>query len=54
VLDAVFKSGSVTVTLTREVRTLDEKALAWGNEKVLSTAVERVGTATQEFVINVQ
>jgi len=45
---------AVTVTLTREVRTLDEKALAWGNENVLSTAVERVGTATQEFVIDVQ
>ena len=44
---------AVTVTLTREVRTLDEKALAWGREKVLSTTVERVGTGTQRFVIDV-
>jgi hypothetical protein len=45
---------AVTVALTREVRTLDEKVLAWGNEKVLSTTVERVGAATQEFVIDVK
>jgi len=38
----------------REVRKLDEKALAWGNEKVLSTNTERVATATQSFVIDVQ
>jgi hypothetical protein len=53
--DAAGKTAvAVTVTLTRDVRTLDEKALAWGNEKVLSTTVERVGTATQGFVIDVQ
>jgi hypothetical protein len=45
---------AVTATIDREVRKLDEKALAWGNEKVLSTATERVGVATQRFVINVQ
>jgi len=45
---------AVTATMDREVRRLDEKALAWGREVVLSTATERVGTATQKFVIDVQ
>lgn len=44
----------VTATIDREVRKLDEKVLAWGNEKLLSTATERVGTATQRFVIDVR
>ena len=44
----------VTATIDREVRKLDEKALVWGREKVLSTATERVGVATQKFTINVQ
>jgi hypothetical protein len=42
------------VTLRRERRQLDEKALAWGNEKVLSTVVEAIGAATQKFYIDVQ
>jgi hypothetical protein len=45
---------AVTATIDREVRKLDEKTLAWGNEKVLSTDIERVGAATQKFVIVVQ
>ena len=45
---------AVTAAIDRKVRTLDEKALAWGNEKVLATTSERVGTATQKFVIDVQ
>jgi len=45
---------AVTATIDRQVRTLDEKALVWGNEKVLATTTERVGTATQTFVIDVQ
>src|SRR5262249_37159015 len=40
--------------IERNVRTLDEKTLSWGNEKVLSTSTERVGVATQKFVIGVQ
>jgi hypothetical protein len=44
----------VTVHFEREVRSLGEKALAWGNEKVLSAGVERVGSATQTFVIAVR
>jgi hypothetical protein len=48
-------AGQVEVTVSarieREVRTLDEKVLAWGNEKVLSASREQVGGATQRFVI---
>jgi hypothetical protein len=44
----------VTATIDREVRKLDEGALGWGQEKVLSTSTERVGSATQRFVINVR
>jgi hypothetical protein len=43
----------VTAAVDREVRKLDEPTLAWGNEKVISTAVERVGTAAQRFTITV-
>jgi hypothetical protein len=43
----------VTATIDREVRKLDEGALGWGNEKVLSTSAERVGSASQRFVIAV-
>ena len=45
---------TVTATIQREVRKLDEKVLAWGNEKVLSLETERVGAATQKFVIDVR
>lgn len=44
---------SVAVTIDREVRTLDEKVLAWGNEKVLSTSTERIGSTAQRFFIEV-
>jgi len=51
-------TGKVQVTVTaaidRKVRKLDEKALAWGNEKVLATNMERVGRTTQKFVIDVK
>jgi hypothetical protein len=45
---------TVTATIDREVRTLDEKSLVWGREKVLSTGTKRVGAATQKFAIEVQ
>ena len=45
---------AVTATIDRDVRKLDEKALVWGSEKVLSTTTERVGAATQKFVIDVR
>ena len=44
---------ATTATIDREVRKLDENALGWGVEKVLSTLMERVGSATQRFVIDV-
>ena len=44
----------VTATIDRNVRNLDEKALVWGVEKVVSTTTERVGVSTQKFVIDVQ
>ena len=44
----------VTASIDREVRKLDEKVLIWGNEKVVATNTERVGMATQQFVIVVQ
>jgi hypothetical protein len=44
----------VTARIERDVRHLDEKILVWGNEKVLSTSVERVGATTQKFVIAVE
>ena len=44
---------TVTVTIDRQVRKLDEAVLRWGREKVVSIEAERIGTATQKFVINV-
>ncbi|HET6250038.1 MAG TPA: hypothetical protein VFE47_20270 [Tepidisphaeraceae bacterium] len=43
----------VTATIDRGTRTLDERQLVWGVEKILSTGTERVGTATQKFSIDV-
>jgi hypothetical protein len=43
----------LTVTIDREVRTLDEKALVWGQEKVLGSATQRVGATAQTFTIEV-
>jgi hypothetical protein len=43
----------VTATIDREVRRLDERALSWGLEKMLSTGTQRVGVATQKFTIEV-
>jgi hypothetical protein len=44
----------VAVALEREVRKLDHDTLSWGNEKVISTSMERVGTASQRFTLTVQ
>jgi len=44
---------TVAVTIDREVRELDEKVLVWETRRS-SPRNERVGTATQEFVIEVQ
>jgi len=44
---------TIAVTIDRQVRKLDEAVLRWGNEKVLSVDTERVGAATQRFVIDI-
>jgi hypothetical protein len=43
----------VSVTLEHDVRRLDEQALKWGIEKVVSSATETSGRATQSFTIKV-
>jgi hypothetical protein len=43
----------VTATIDREARSLDERQLSWGVEKVVSTGTQRVGVATQKFTIDV-
>jgi len=45
---------SVSATLEREHRELDERALAWGVEKVISSDTKKVASGTQEFVIEVE
>jgi hypothetical protein len=44
---------AVTATIDQEVRKLDDSILGWGNEKVISTSTERVGSATRRFSIEV-
>ena len=52
--DAAGKAeAQVTVTIDRNVRKLDEATLKWGQEKIISQTTERVGSATQPFVIEV-
>jgi hypothetical protein len=43
----------VAATLERDARRLDEEALKWGIEKVISTGTETAGRATQSFIIEV-
>jgi hypothetical protein len=43
----------VTATIDRKVWRLDGRALSWGIEKTVSTRTQRVGAATQEFMIDV-
>ncbi|MBI3469494.1 MAG: hypothetical protein HY000_41360 [Planctomycetes bacterium] len=52
--DGVGKSEVViAVTLQRDFRRLDEEALKWGIEKVVSSGTETVGSSTQSFIIEV-
>jgi hypothetical protein len=44
---------TVTATIDHEIRKLDERALSWGQEKVLSTSSQRVGSATQTFTLEI-
>jgi hypothetical protein len=43
----------VSVILERDARRLDEAALKWGVEKVLSTGTEAIGNTVQRFAIEV-
>ena len=43
----------VSATIERDARRLDEDALKWGIEKVISSGTETAGGATQSFVIEV-
>jgi hypothetical protein len=51
-------SGKAEVTLVatieQEVRKLSEQDLSWGREKVVSSVPQKVGSGTQEFVIEIQ
>jgi hypothetical protein len=44
---------TVTATIDREIRKLDERALSWGQEKMVGTATQQVGVATQTFMLEV-
>jgi hypothetical protein len=43
----------VRASIETESRILDERQLSWGVEKVVARTTKKVGTATQEFVIDV-
>jgi hypothetical protein len=43
----------ITTNLEREQQRLDEEALKWGIQKVVSTGTVTVGSAIQSFVIDV-
>lgn len=43
----------VTVTIDREVRELDQGLAGWGQESVVGTSIERVGSDTQRFTMEV-
>jgi len=44
---------AVTVTIDQEMRKLDDARLGWGIETVISTSIERVGSATRRYSIEV-
>ena len=44
---------AVTVTIDLEMRELDDARLGWGIETVISTSIERVGSATRRYSIEV-
>lgn len=43
----------VSITLERDEHRLDEQALKWGVEKVITSGTAKVGTATQSFTVDV-
>ncbi len=44
---------TITSTIDRKVRKLDNAKLGWGQEAVVSQSTEHVGSSTQRFVIEV-
>ena len=44
----------VTASLSCEKRVISERDLIWGTDKLISSSIEPVGTATQKFTIDVQ
>jgi hypothetical protein len=44
---------AIVAVIDHENRKLDDATLKWGNEKIVSNAVERVGQALQKFAIEV-
>ncbi|MFO0967564.1 MAG: hypothetical protein U0793_18550 [Gemmataceae bacterium] len=44
---------TVSATIDREVRKLDERALSWGVEKEVATSTRRLGEARQTFTIEI-
>lgn len=52
--DSGFTVAIVTATIDRSVRRLDVGVLKWGNEKILSVDIQRVGAHSQRFTIRVQ
>jgi hypothetical protein len=43
----------VTITIDREVRSLDAGRLSWGVEKAVSTGTARISVATEKFTMDV-
>jgi hypothetical protein len=46
----LWKKGAATIA---GIRRLDGRALSWGIEKMVSTETQRVGVATQKFMIDI-
>ena len=44
---------AATVTIDQEMQKLDDARLGWGIETVIATSIERVGSATRRFSIEV-
>ena len=44
---------AIVATIDRENRKLDDATLKWGNEKIVSNSIERVGESVQKFAIDV-
>jgi hypothetical protein len=43
----------VAATIEQPIRKFDVRMLSWGQEKIVSTDTQKLGTATQKFTIEV-